>query len=67
MMIVRLLEKAESPSVPLVRAGLGVLGLLVVILTGCAFLKAAEKTAGGVPITNIDQIAGKWAGTRTRG
>jgi len=45
---------------------LGVLGLLV-ILTGCASLKAAEKTAGGVPITNIDQIAGKWAGTRTRG
>jgi len=45
---------------------LGVLGL-VVILTGCASLKAAEKAADGVPITNIDIIAGKWAGTRTPG
>ena len=43
-----------------------VCGLLVatlVIFAGCASLKAAR----GVPITDINLIAGKWAGTMTPG
>ena len=45
---------------------LGVLAVLVA-LTACASLRAAERAAEGVPITGIDLIAGKWAGTRTPG
>jgi len=39
------------------------LGAILAIMTGCASL----HSAGGEPITGIDQIVGKWAGTITPG